>query len=236
MEKQGHGPTGQDMAIAVLVPTQGRGRIDGFVLPGTIRRYTPHEFIQRPYPVNVTRVRGQTREDMRDLVRELKRTLAPRRFERIIGYFQVAEAMKRNDLFTAASRAAEVAAKLGLPRATQITVRNISALVNREQNENLKGAWFVVWVRSDRTKSRVFDLGSGVTRRSSVSLNPGVLCKDLATAAFVHEALGYLRICPCCSSAFKPDRPDQHYCSTRCRETFNKRRSRARSKANKGGD
>ena len=64
-------------------------------------------------------------------------------------------------------------------------------------------------------------------------LEPGILCKDLREAAFVTGALDYLMVCPDCDQPFFPDRPDQQYCSIRCRERFRKRRLRAKTKRTK---
>jgi hypothetical protein len=61
-------------------------------------------------------------------------------------------------------------------------------------------------------------------------LEAGILCPDQTAALFVRAALGDLRACPCCDNPFLPDRPDQQYCTTACRERFRKRRLRANVK------
>jgi predicted nucleic acid-binding Zn ribbon protein len=60
---------------------------------------------------------------------------------------------------------------------------------------------------------------------------PAIFCEDLKTAMFVRAALRDLRACPSCDMPFRPERPDQEYCSLRCRERFRQRRRRANLQA-----
>jgi hypothetical protein len=57
---------------------------------------------------------------------------------------------------------------------------------------------------------------------------PAVFCDDYKVAMFVQIALRNLRACPCCDKPFIPDRPDQEYCTVRCREVHRQRRRRAK--------
>jgi hypothetical protein len=61
-------------------------------------------------------------------------------------------------------------------------------------------------------------------------LRPAVSCPTLKCAQYVAAVLGDLRACPSCDKPFRPDRPDQEYCSIQCRERFRKQRQRANSK------
>jgi hypothetical protein len=149
------------------------------------------------------------------------RTTRPQEWTRIIATLQVRAAINRKDVFGAVKAAADAGQKVAAPE--------IFYTLAREQNEHLKGARLVLWEHFQLSKKRVFDLGATKLVRIW-SAEMGVLCPDLTTALFVHAALGNLRLCPCCDKPFEPARPDQHYCSIRCRETFRKRRLRASAK------
>ena len=82
-----------------------------------------------------------------------------------------------------------------------------------EFTKRMKRCHLVLWLNTKRER-----------------LEPGILCTNLETALFVRGALRDLRACPCCDNPFLPNRPDQTYCSLRCRERHRKRRERARSK------
>jgi predicted nucleic acid-binding Zn ribbon protein len=55
---------------------------------------------------------------------------------------------------------------------------------------------------------------------------PAIFCPDYRAALFVQVAMKDLRACPDCDKPFIPDRPDQEYCSVRCRERHRQRRRR----------
>jgi hypothetical protein len=55
---------------------------------------------------------------------------------------------------------------------------------------------------------------------------PAIFCPDYRAALFVQVAMNDLRACPDCDKPFIPDRPDQEYCSVRCRERHRQRRRR----------
>lgn len=57
---------------------------------------------------------------------------------------------------------------------------------------------------------------------------PAVYCPTLRVAQYVLAALRDLRACPFCDKLFVPYRPDQFYCSIHHRESFRKRRQRAK--------
>ena len=78
--------------------------------------------------------------------------------------------------------------------------------------EKVSQARLVLWRRSEKTDKQFW---------------PAVYCPDLKTALFARAALRDLLCCPSCDKAFRPERPDQQYCSLRCRERFRQRRRRA---------
>lgn len=196
--------------------------LDGWVLPGRIKPEVPDEARSfAPYTIRVVRVNDAK------IAKDMKEALKPRQWARMLGYFQIRRAINRGDLFTAANVARDVAKRIGAPRAADISHYNLRSIITREQNEHLKRARLVIWAHA-AGKVRIFDLGKGATQRSKLSLDLGVLCDASLTAFFVYEALGRVRACPCCGNVFRPTRPDQDYCSDRCRDTFNKRKTRAK--------
>lgn len=202
------------MAIDVLIRAKKDDDRDGWVLlPG-----------KRSFPV----VRVQRRR----LAEDIRQNLPPKQWNRIIGIFQTRAAINRDDVFAVVKAAAKIR---GVDRSNlrpQLTSEDklfarFGGLMSAVsfQNEHLKGARLVIWGHSDRKRVRKVEGGVMLW-----SMDLGVLCEDLTTALFVYEALGDLRACPCCGNPFQPFRPDQDYCSVRCRETFRKRRLRAKAK------
>lgn len=101
-------------------------------------------------------------------------------------------------------------------KATKVQLKTTSEISKR-----LRRARVVMWARQEPGRGGWMKTLMGV----------GLLCPDLTTAAFVLEALDKLRACPRCGELFQPSRPQQKYCSDRCRDTFNKRQQRQKSKA-----
>jgi len=123
----------------------------------------------------------------------------------------------------AGTRLASIAERVGRERLSAKIHYDESAhtLAAAEFTKHMTQTRLVLWV-----KIVPFDHWKPGKRRER--LEPGILCPDLDTALYVRAALRDLRVCPCDDNPFLPERPDQIYCSTRCRETFHKRRQRSR--------
>jgi hypothetical protein len=63
---------------------------------------------------------------------------------------------------------------------------------------------------------------------------PAMYCHDARTAIFVRALIGPVTICPRCDSVFTRKRPDQRYCTIRCREAHRVARWRATPKGKAG--
>jgi hypothetical protein len=90
----------------------------------------------------------------------------------------------------------------------------------------MREARLVLWLRMEHG---VIDRRAKKVRWKAERIEPGILVPDILTALYVRAALRDLRACPCCNSAFMPARPDQYYCSLRCRETHRQRRRRSKT-------
>ncbi len=142
------------------------------------------------------------------------RALDKNAWERIIGILQLRHAHDNGD---------ELAARNAIRKIFGISEKDLAQTIKYQESAHIlsaveftkamKSAKFILWLRLLPER-----------------LEPGILCDDLPTALFVRGALRDLRTCACCDTVFQPERPDQQYCSIRCRERFRKRRLRAKSK------
>lgn len=164
--------------------------------------------------------------DSKAFMREISKTLKPqkpREWDRLIRTLQARQSLNRRDLFSAVET-------YGLHRNQQPTdeelgVRagEVQVAISSEITRYLRGARLVTWAHKQT--------GPGGWLKPVLRI--GLLCPNLTSALFAFAVLDELRACKC-GSIFQPSRPDQHYCSIRCRETYRKRTLRAKAKAQGG--
>ena len=194
--------------LPVLMPAAAKQIADGFVFSDIHEPAIPVVWVTTP----------------EGLFEDLKKNVAAGEWERIVNVVQLRAALNNGDDFKAQDARGKL---LGLPPELQSLFvapmpkaqrdliskvkNNAPQIVAGEFSRQMSSTRMVLWlnIHNDR-------------------LEPGILCPDLKGAFFVRVALGKTIVCPCCDTPFKPDRPDQAYCSLRCRETFRKRRQRAR--------
>jgi hypothetical protein len=160
------------------------------------------------------------------LFADLRKSMDASDWERIVNTVQLRAALNARDEFKAKDAIAKLlglspkleAFILTLPKAQRDVLSNppkslpdAPIIVAAEFSRQMSATKIVLWLNAHTTR-----------------LEPGILCPDLKAAFFVRVALGKTIVCPCCDKPFKPERPDQEYCSIRCRERFRKRRQRAR--------
>jgi predicted nucleic acid-binding Zn ribbon protein len=205
--------------LAILVPAKKGEDTAGAIYP------------YRLMPFGVVCVRTET------LGAEVKRATKPRAWNQIVGLLQLLDAHNKGDMLLARSGIIKTCGfdEGGFDALLRPTSpRNpwkkqmddmceptkIGILAAEEITKQLKTARLVLW---------------HPWRAGAHWLEPAVFCPNMETALFVAGALQYVRICPSCGVPFLPARPDQEYCSIRCRETFRKRRLRARKTTKQGG-
>jgi hypothetical protein len=191
--------------LAVLVRAAKGEACDGMVFDG----------MHHSFPV------ARVKDDR--LATDAKQSMSGRAWEQAIATFQLRRAYDDGD---------DLAARNATVKLYELDPAHLSPKIRYDESggimagaeftKRMTQTRFVLWLSMERIAPRE-------------RLEPGLLCPDLETALYVRGALRDLRACPCCENPFLPDRPDQIYCSLRCRETHRKRRSRAKSRPKKGG-
>lgn len=205
------------MAIEVLMRAMEGEQEDGFVFL----------WGKRTFPV----VRVPRDQNIKKLALDIKKTVKPRQWARFSSAFQARAAINRGDLFAALNGMGGFFNVKNLSRQERmLAYGGLPEHVAREQNRHLRRAQLVMWGRTDPKYRRVFNIGDGKKLESNCPIDLGILCDSPTIALFAYQALNMLRVCPCCNEPFEPTRDDQDYCSMRCRETFRKRRLRAKAK------
>jgi hypothetical protein len=194
--------------LPVLIPAAAKQLADGFVFSDIDAPGIPVVWVTTP----------------EGLFEDLKKNVAAGEWARIVNVVQLRAALNNGDDFKAQDARAKL---LGLPPEWQSLLVAAMPKAQRDLISNVKNyAPHIVAGEFSRQMSStrmVLWLNTHTDR-----LEPGILCPDLKGAFFVRVALGKTVVCPCCDKPFKPDRPDQEYCTIQCRERFRKRRQRAR--------
>ena len=191
------------MSIAVLVAAKKGAEFDGVVYGGFSGRSALTHS-----RLHVVRVDGMK------LAKDVRKTVSIEGWRRICAVLQAREAINRKDAYAAANCLWTSWRIVARP-----SIAMLQELTANQMTDRLKDSRLVVW---DNMRAEHRDI-----------LELGVFCANLKAALFARAALGDLRSCPCCEDPFVPHRPDQDYCSIRCRETFRKRRLRARQRRRK---
>jgi len=195
--------------LSVLLPVIGKGA-DQKPYSGTVffdGRYIGHEL----------RIVCPTDSQLKDLTKGSIDAVA---WSRMIGTFQLRVALEVGDSYAIGRALARVYPPERLKRSSgKYTIEKMARISLSEQfAEEMKRCRPVLWLDAKTNE-----------------LNSGILCRDPKSAIFVRAAIGDLRACPYCSEIFRPDRPDQIYCTIPHRENFRKQRFRAKAKAKSGG-
>jgi hypothetical protein len=185
--------------LAVLMRADKKAIADGFVF----------DSLQHSYPV--VRVKDE------QLAADAKRTMDAREWDKAIAAFQLRRAYDDHD---------DLAARNAVVKLHGLNPAHLSPKIRYDESASIvAGAEFTLRMTQAR-----FVLWLNIARVGrGERLEPGLLCAGLDTALYVRGALRDLRACPCCDTPFLPERPDQTYCSLRCRETHRKRRQRSKS-------
>jgi hypothetical protein len=145
--------------------------------------------------------------------------------EEILLVVNIIRALDSNDLLAAKNSMLELRKKSGSQMAVQLAARLIEdpdyipdSLVYQLCKE-LEGVRLILWKKDKDRK-----------------LAPGLYSPTLRSAFWIHALMSGIgtgkgfRICPKCSKIFWQDRPDQNYCSVKCREAHRIERWRANKK------
>ena len=160
------------------------------------------------------------------LAARVKSCVSAKEWDAVVARIQLLHSYYRSDTFGAETAIRKiVGAASDLPLSKNGVEDWIASGMGRDATEWVAAAEFIKRLAGATQLILWWDLD-----REHPNIQPGILCKDHLTALYVCAALRYTLSCPCCDVPFIPARPDQDYCSIRCRETFRKRRLRANQK------
>ncbi|HEY6351482.1 MAG TPA: hypothetical protein VI636_18925 [Candidatus Angelobacter sp.] len=101
--------------------------------------------------------------------------------------------------------------------------RSVKVLFGGKASPNLR--WLFLYEVSKALQEAKF-----VLWWNGEDFKPGLWCEQTKVAFYAYALSGMLRICPHCSEAFCPERPDQNYCSVEHREAHRVARWRSKQK------